>query len=77
MQLHIEEVAVSFEGRGADGCDTLIYNCEADEWGSPSSVDKVVDDASCVTQLDKDQRISIDGKEYVGTGIHNGPAVTS
>jgi len=46
MQLHIEEVAVSFEGRGADGCDTLIYNCEADEWGSPSSVDKVVDDAS-------------------------------
>eukprot|EP00984_Skeletonema_dohrnii_P033839 scaffold31787_cov92-Skeletonema_dohrnii-CCMP3373.AAC.1 len=42
MQLHIEEVAVSFEGRGADGCDALIYNCEADEWGSPSSVDKVV-----------------------------------
>ena len=45
MQLHIEEVAVSFEGRGADGCDTLIYNCEADKWGSPSSVDETVDDA--------------------------------
>jgi hypothetical protein len=45
MQLHIEEVAVPFEGRGADGCDTLIYNCEVDEWGSPSSVDETVYDA--------------------------------
>ena len=63
MQLHIEEVAVPFEGRGADGCDALIYNCEADEWGSPSSVDKVVYDGhyECKERIEELGRYMVAG----------------
>lgn len=36
----IEEVVVPFEGKGADGCGTGVYNCEGDEGrGSSSCVD--------------------------------------
>jgi len=41
MKLCIEEVVVSFEGKGVDGCDAGVYPCEGDEGrGSPSCVDE-------------------------------------